>query len=164
DGNLVIGGAVFNKSVNLNDGKIGGKIDIFGSVFGEDFQANMLQVDGAFIVGGDEENPAVLHNFLLNNAKIKSNFGILGVTVDKPIIAAEVQIGGFLFLGAPTDQLKKEWQEISMMPVTGARATAKFSNVILIGAGVDGHVFMNGSYQEFLAPALRVNGDMHIQE
>lgn len=163
-GNVVIRGAQISKSINLGDGKIGGKIDIFGSVFGDDFQAGMLQLDGAFIVGGDNENPAVLHSLWLNNARIKGDFGILGVTVDGPIMLAEAQIGGSLFLGSPTDQLRKEWREISMTPFSGAVSTAKFGNVILMGARVDGQVIMNGSYQDILAPALHVNGNMLIQE
>jgi len=164
DGNLIIGKAVFNKLINLNDAKVGGKLDIFGSVFDEEFQANLLQVDGTFIISGDEENPTVLHKFWLNNAKIKGDFGILGVTVDKPIMATASQIGGNLGMGAPTEKLLKDTEEVTMTPYAGAHATAKFSNVILIGTGVDGNVFMNGSYQKIEAAGLRVAGGIHMQE
>ena len=73
-------------------------------------------------------------------------------------MATALQIGGNLGMGAPTEKLLKHAEVVTMTPYTGAHATAKFSNVILIGTGVDGNVFMNGSYQKIEAAGLRVAG------
>jgi hypothetical protein len=164
DGKVTIGGALFHKSVDLDDTKIGGGIDISGSIFDEDVQANRLQVGGNFSVSGNEKSPASLHALWVFNAKIRGDFSILGVTADGSIVAAETQIGGNLGIGSPTERLIKGAEQVTMAPYTGARSTAKFSNVVLIGAGVEGNVLMNGSYQKVEAAGLRVNGGMHLQE
>jgi hypothetical protein len=164
DGDLLIEGAKFNKSFNLNGAKIGGKVDISGTSFGADVQADMLQVGGNFSLSGDEKSPTNFHTLQLNNVKIKGDLRIYGVAADGPIVATAAQIGGNLFMGASTQQLIQKQEAILNMPYTGTRAAAKFNNVILLGAGVHGHVFMNGSYQKIAAPALRVTGSMHMQE
>jgi hypothetical protein len=164
DGNVIITGASFRKSANFNDAKIGGKIDIFGSVFDGDILADLLQVEGNFSITGDEKNPTFLRALWVNNAKIKGDFRILGVTADGSIVATAAQIGGNLGIGAPTEKLIKDAEVVTNTPYTGLRATAKSSNIILIGTGVGGNIFMNGSYKKIEAAGLRVTGGMYIQE
>jgi len=164
DGDIVIRDAKFNKSFNLYGAKIGGAVDISGTWFGADVQADMLQVGGNLSFKGDEISPTNLQTLQLNNATIKGDLRIFGITTVGPIVATAMQVGGNIVMGAPTAALVQKFNVIMNTPYTGPRATAKFNNIILAGSGVNGNVVLNGSYQRFGAAALRVTGDMHMQE
>ena len=128
---LLNNGTVFKSEVLLGGAKVDGNVELAGTAFEDNLNANQLKVGGNLWAPSVSQYKTTFRSVYLINAEIGGNVSFTGATVEGALNGSQLQIGGNLLIDSDEDN-KAGFGEVNLI---GAKVTGQLS---FGGARVDG--------------------------